>query len=413
MGELLTLADAAEKLGLSLSTVQHQAKAGRLHAEKYGRAWLVTIDEVERYRTENLGQVGRPSMPKSRSGHRNWSEVKAERQARKGGRPAFTVGLEPDGTTWLLRVHGRLNLVAPVVRIEDAEAIACSLIATSDQVDPSSFDVTVLPPPPAKRLRRRHAWHGRELFPDHSVGSLSWGAERWRPAAAFPEHDAVVEAIIRGAIPIDARYELTQHLLEEVIEAAAAIEYTVEKLEGAALAVQSFVASWGPARAGPEPENSFVTDGSIWFVYAEFSNLLIWIRALEERIERKVPGSKTPALGLLPSLAEGALKDRVAELLQGLKSDLLDGVRPLANSVLHASVVTGAMTSTARFRDGRVLLEIPDPATGAIQSRLDLSRDQGRTADGFALEALVAVYAFVDGLLDAFEEHTPERLRKT
>lgn len=55
----LTMAEAADRLGLSVSTVRHQAQAGRLRAAKAGRDWLVTEREVERYRAESLGRPGR------------------------------------------------------------------------------------------------------------------------------------------------------------------------------------------------------------------------------------------------------------------------------------------------------------------------------------------------------------------
>ena len=58
--DILTLVEAAELLGLSASTLRHQAQAGRLRARLVGKTWVTTRDEVERYRRENLGQAGRP-----------------------------------------------------------------------------------------------------------------------------------------------------------------------------------------------------------------------------------------------------------------------------------------------------------------------------------------------------------------
>lgn len=57
---LLTLAQAAERLGRSVNTLREQIRRGRLHAQKIGRDWLVEEAEVERYRRENLGRAGRP-----------------------------------------------------------------------------------------------------------------------------------------------------------------------------------------------------------------------------------------------------------------------------------------------------------------------------------------------------------------
>jgi predicted site-specific integrase-resolvase len=60
MDDMLTLAQAAEELGVAASTLRHQAKAGRLDARIMGKTWITTRREVERYRRENLGRRGRP-----------------------------------------------------------------------------------------------------------------------------------------------------------------------------------------------------------------------------------------------------------------------------------------------------------------------------------------------------------------
>lgn len=46
------LAQAAELLGVSHATLRAQVHRGRLRAIKVGRDWLVTREEVERYRAE-------------------------------------------------------------------------------------------------------------------------------------------------------------------------------------------------------------------------------------------------------------------------------------------------------------------------------------------------------------------------
>lgn len=60
---LLTLAQAAERLGLTVSTLREQVHRGRLAASKPGRDWLVDESEVERYRIASAGQPGRPFGP--------------------------------------------------------------------------------------------------------------------------------------------------------------------------------------------------------------------------------------------------------------------------------------------------------------------------------------------------------------
>lgn len=55
----MTLNEAAALLGLAPQTLRVQVHAGKLHATKRGRDWWVTPSEVERYRAESLGKVGR------------------------------------------------------------------------------------------------------------------------------------------------------------------------------------------------------------------------------------------------------------------------------------------------------------------------------------------------------------------
>lgn len=56
---LLTLAAAAESLGVADATLRQAIARGALTAEKMGaRLWVVTPAEVERYRAENLGRRG-------------------------------------------------------------------------------------------------------------------------------------------------------------------------------------------------------------------------------------------------------------------------------------------------------------------------------------------------------------------
>lgn len=57
----MTLAEMAKKLGLKdTSTLRGMIALGRLKAEKVGKTYLVTDEEMERYRREHLGRQGRP-----------------------------------------------------------------------------------------------------------------------------------------------------------------------------------------------------------------------------------------------------------------------------------------------------------------------------------------------------------------
>jgi len=56
----MTLSEAAKLLGCTADYLRVAANRGSLKAEKFGRDWLVTPQEVERYASQNLGKRGRP-----------------------------------------------------------------------------------------------------------------------------------------------------------------------------------------------------------------------------------------------------------------------------------------------------------------------------------------------------------------
>lgn len=56
-----TLAEAADQLGLSHSTLRWAVHNDAIRAVKRGREWRVTQDAIEEYREMSLGKPGRPS----------------------------------------------------------------------------------------------------------------------------------------------------------------------------------------------------------------------------------------------------------------------------------------------------------------------------------------------------------------
>jgi excisionase family DNA binding protein len=63
MDELMSLAEAAEELGVAAVTLRAQVDRRRLAARKFGKTYVTTRSEVERYRRQNLGKLGRSAMP--------------------------------------------------------------------------------------------------------------------------------------------------------------------------------------------------------------------------------------------------------------------------------------------------------------------------------------------------------------
>ncbi len=62
--EVLTLKQAAARLGLSSETLRLQVRRGRLKAMLAGKTYLVTGKEVARYEREVKGRHGRVPMAK-------------------------------------------------------------------------------------------------------------------------------------------------------------------------------------------------------------------------------------------------------------------------------------------------------------------------------------------------------------
>ncbi len=56
--QVLSIQEAASRLGVSPITLSKQAKKGVLRATMIGRSYAVTASEVERYRAEHLGRRG-------------------------------------------------------------------------------------------------------------------------------------------------------------------------------------------------------------------------------------------------------------------------------------------------------------------------------------------------------------------
>ena len=56
--DVLTVTQAAERLGVHRTTLLHQIRNGALNAKKLGHQWIITAAEIERYRHAHLGRQG-------------------------------------------------------------------------------------------------------------------------------------------------------------------------------------------------------------------------------------------------------------------------------------------------------------------------------------------------------------------
>jgi excisionase family DNA binding protein len=76
MDELLTTAEAAKKLGLTVRAVQKMIQAGRLQAKLVGRDYIISAASLNNI--ERKSRAGRPPKAKAET------EAKASRKRRKG-----------------------------------------------------------------------------------------------------------------------------------------------------------------------------------------------------------------------------------------------------------------------------------------------------------------------------------------
>jgi hypothetical protein len=246
---------------------------------------------------------------------------------------------------------------------------------------------------PSEIQRTRGAnWFHRIAFPGDAVMGLGDASETWRSDLAH-------------------EWESYSRLLPDVAEAAAAVEYTAEKIHRAVATAEAYYVPYLPALLeGPEPEfGRHASHPAIADAYSEFANLLWWIRALDDRLKHEYHGAR----GLLPALAPGRLLDRARDLTSDFKRSLADEAGYLANYSLHHSTIPYAFNSSARVVDDRLELPIPNRASAPVNSYRDLRYSDGRTLSKFADEASRIVVTFMDALLDAFVDELPARVRRT
>lgn len=239
--------------------------------------------------------------------------------------------------------------------------------------------------------------------------SLDFGAELWAPLDDHPAYEWVAARYRKLGRPVDdsaIRHYLTRNLLRNVIHAAGAIEYTVERIQSqladAQALVDAQVQPLQPGETPPESGRGFAHPVVEDLGY-EFMNLLGWAKALEDRINDRQSRTRR---GLLPSLDQRTtLARRVKELTQELRANALDSAtRDLANFADHASAIPYPHFGAKLTDDNRVFVPIPDPPPVRVEIFDQLTYEQNRDLASFAQELLDRVATFIDDLLDAFEE---------
>ena len=246
--------------------------------------------------------------------------------------------------------------------------------------------------------RRLFDWQRRLVPP------VGFYAEIWRSPEEYPDLPALVAKYgDRAETEVDI---LRMQLLREVVTAAGGLLYTLGKIEALLGELQTYVEEqiepWPEGE--PWPESGYaVAHPLVIEASFEFVNFLSWLRAIDERLDRRHrPGREEPRTGLLPELAERPLRSRVETLVRDFRANALE--RFLANYALHAGTVPQPMEGASLSQDHRVSLPVPDRPSEAISTRWHLTYEEERDAVTVAREAAKAVESLVDGLIDAFED---------
>lgn len=255
---------------------------------------------------------------------------------------------------------------------------------------------------------------GRESF-------FAWG-ELWADRSGSAEYaDWEALARQRGLDPIETniKYHATRGLLSELLYAAGGIEQESLRLEHAVAEAQRWTDEACKLFPPRNPEEiaagakSFSGAPTLLDASYAFNNVMIWARAVCERIERPYKPNHKEQVGLLPALSPGPLRDRVRQAFDRLKAEINPAVRLMANYSLHAGTLTGGGTPTAIILDdGKIKLIAPDPPSGPIATWEAFTYDESRDQLAHAREVMRAIEHFVDETLTAFEEHVPERVRQ-
>lgn len=179
---LLSLSQAAERLGRAPETLRTQIKRGHLAATKLGRDWLIEESEIDRYRAESAERgPGRPSRGMSNSPKPLGDLLKSP------ARPGDSAE-QREAESWLvdqlqaeLQIEFRRNCCPPVAAVA---AVELDGLALGDRPALCEAWAHLGRPRPAQKNKvladaLKLIWVERECFPD--------GADKF---LLFGDHDA-------------------------------------------------------------------------------------------------------------------------------------------------------------------------------------------------------------------------------
>ena len=231
-----------------------------------------------------------------------------------------------------------------------------------------------------------------------------WASTAWHPANE--------QLRLLGREPDDPEHYLVRELIRNVLHAAGAVEYTVGKLEAALDADEAWISEFAPEERFERRHPVGIVGPNRDAALYEYGNLLLWLKALQERIRRKIPPyNEERHWGLLPALAPGQFWTvRIGDAYSALCVETL-GDRSLANFVTHSGAVPPAYGSS-ELVDGRLVLPIPDTPRRHVHLSDELTYELNRDARALGRTALKAVEAFVESMISALEDANREILER-
>jgi hypothetical protein len=248
-------------------------------------------------------------------------------------------------------------------------------------------------------LDRLAQWSRRTNFPTSARAGLEWGAEYWDSDPThyegWSELRDLYKSLGRKRTKRDLAFDLSGHLLDEVLAAAGGVEHAIIQLRAAVADLRR----WADENSAQRPIG-LAHPAATEALYG-FGDVITWARAVEERLDRR-PRGKLRRQGLVPALKPVRLSKRVEALLKQLRSGPVGECRQLANFTLHAALVRGPYSGARVTADGALTLPIPDSQVQPVDHWYLLTWNDGRDGIAFAEEVWKSIQEFIDKLLTAF-----------
>lgn len=249
-------------------------------------------------------------------------------------------------------------------------------------------------------MTRYYEWTRRAFGPP-PLGSQP---DLWR---LVPEHPAAqwtrsrLVSLGHPATDADVAFYLCRSLIQDLIHAAGAAEYTANRVVAAIAAIEELIfRELRPTWSDRDLADLRLAHPLVDYAYIEWSSFLATLTALTDRVHGREPDAGS---GLIPALEIDHGPRRRIEAAAVRLSTALDRDRSLAvySKHLHALVTNPA--AAARLQFGRVILPLPSVPTGPVVIFDQFTWAEGRDVLTFTRDGMAAVEAFVNDMLAAFE----------